>query len=294
MIYKSIKKEIKSPLRYPGGKSRAIKQILPLIPAFKEYREPFIGGGSLLFALKQRIRDNVIFKINDLNNDLYCFWKIARDKNKELVEAIQHIKDKKRDGQKLCSYFRENIGTNEFERAVRFFVLNRITFSGLADSGGYSEQAFKKRFTQSSIDRVRLIERVLKDVIISNDDYENHVKNGGDNVFIFLDPPYWKATKKRLYGKDGDLHLSFDHERFANSMKNCTHKWLITYDDCEVIRNLFNFGHIYEWELQYGMNNYKQNHAKKGRELFISNYEIDEKLSNELKLVETKLTDFIS
>jgi DNA adenine methylase len=294
LIYKPINKEIKSPLRYPGGKSRAIKQIVPLIPAFKEYREPFVGGGSLLFALKQRIRNNVIFKINDLNNDLYCFWKIVRDKNKELVEAIQQIKDKKTDGKKLCAHFRENIGTDEFERAVRFFVLNRITFSGLADSGGYSEQAFKRRFTQSSIDRIRLIEPVLKDVIITNDDYEDSIKDGGNEVFIFLDPPYWKATKKRLYGKDGDLHLSFDHERFAKIMKQSKHKWLITYDDCEVVRNFFKFAHIYEWELQYGMNNYKQTHAKKGKELFISNYEIDEKISKNAKLVETKLTDFIN
>ena len=294
MNYKTIKKEIKSPLRYPGGKTRAIKQIIPLVPSFKEYREPFVGGASVFFALKQRLPRNIKYKINDLNNDLYCFWKVARDKNEELVEAIQLIKDKKKDGKNLCDYYRENIGNNEFDRAVRFFVLNRITFSGLADSGGYSEQAFKRRFTQSSIVRIRLIEPVLKDVIITNDDYENHIKDGGNKVFIFLDPPYWKATKKRLYGKDGDLHLSFDHERFAKIIKQCKHKWLITYDDCEVVRNLFKFAYIYEWELQYGMNNYKQTHAKKGKELFISNYEIDEKISKNTKLVETKLTDFIS
>lgn len=284
MKYYSIKKEVKSPLRYPGGKSKAIKKIFPLIPTFEEYREPFVGGGSLLFALKQRLSKNIIYKINDLNNDLYCFWKISRDKNQELVSKIQQIKDESTIGKELCSYYRENVGDNEFDRAVRFFVLNRITFSGLADSGGYSEQAFKKRFTQSSIDRVRLIEPILKDVIISNEDYENYIKEAGNNIFIFLDPPYWKSTKKRLYGKDGDLHLSFDHERFAKTMKSCKHKWLITYDDCKEIRDLFNFANIYEWELQYGMNNYKQSHAKKGKELFISNYEI--KNSSQLKLTD--------
>ena len=53
-----------SPLRYPGGKTRAIKQILPFIPTFKEYREPFAGGASVFFALKQRLPKNVIYKIS--------------------------------------------------------------------------------------------------------------------------------------------------------------------------------------------------------------------------------------
>ncbi|MHA1439482.1 MAG: DNA adenine methylase [Promethearchaeota archaeon] len=289
MLYQKIKKEIKSPLRYPGGKTRAIPQILPLIPPFKEYREPFIGGGSIFFALKQRVMKNIIFKINDLNYDLYCFWKIAKDNNKELVKAVQKVKDEEKDGKELYKFYRENHGDNDFERAVRFFVLNRITFSGLADSGGYSAQAFKRRFTQSSIDRLALVDSVLKDTIITGKDYEEIVLEEGNKVFIFLDPPYWKATKKKLYGKDGDLHLTFDHERFARVMKKCNHKWLITYDDCEKIRELFSFANIYEWELQYGMNNYKQKEASKGKELFISNF----KLNNYgKKLKETSILDF--
>jgi len=49
---------------------------------------------------------------------------------------------------------------------------------------------------------------------------------------------------------------------------------LLTYDDSPKVRHLFSFANIYEWELQYGMNNYKQKKAKKGRELFISNFKI--------------------
>ena len=52
------------------------------------------------------------------------------------------------------------------------------------------------------------------------------------------------------------------------------YKWLITYDNSPEVIDLFDFANIYEWELQYGMNNYKQKTAAKGRELFISNYEI--------------------
>jgi DNA adenine methylase len=75
-----------------------------------------------------------------------------------------------------------------------------------------------------------------------------------------------------LYGKRGEIHTAFDHERFADEMKSCTHRWLITYDDSEAVRDLFSFADIVEWELQYGMNNYKQKTAAKGKELFIKNY----------------------
>ena len=94
----------------------------------------------------------------------------------------------------------------------------------------------------------------------------------GENVFIFLDPPYWSATDSKLYGVKGELHTSFEHERFAEAMRNCPHRWLITYDDSPKIRALFAFADIIEWELQYGMNNFKQTSAAKGREIFIKNY----------------------
>ncbi|MCI0555663.1 MAG: DNA adenine methylase, partial [Anaerolineae bacterium] len=98
--------------------------------------------------------------------------------------------------------------------------------------------------------------------------------DGDKKVFTFFDPPYFKATKSRLYGKNGVLHTGFNHDEFADEMKKCKHSWLITYDDSPKIRANFSFAKIYEWELQYGMNNYKQGKAEKGSELFISNYDL--------------------
>ena len=65
---------IKSPLRYPGGKSRAVKTIAPLIPDFEEFREPFVGGGSVFFYCKQRFPQRK-FWINDLYFKLFKFWE---------------------------------------------------------------------------------------------------------------------------------------------------------------------------------------------------------------------------
>jgi len=268
--------EIKSPLRYPGGKSRAIRQIEALLSNdFEEYREPFVGGGSLFISLKQK-RPNLKIWINDLNPELYYFWKYAQIDSEALAREVTKIKRKRSNGRKL---FGELVNANidlltEFERAIRFFVLNRITFSGLVESGGFSQLAFEARFTNSSIERLSKLGQVLEGIRITHEDYRELLKDGGKNTLIFLDPPYFKATKSKLYGRNGVLHTNFNHDEFASEIKKCNHSWLITYDDSPEIRTNFSSAKIYEWELQYGMNNYRQGKAEKGNELFIANYDL--------------------
>lgn len=267
--------QIKSPLRYPGGKSKALNQIIPRIPLnITEYREPFIGGGSVFLAVKHSFGQQINrYWINDLNQDLGCFWRCARDEIESLISAVMEIKQTYLDGRALFNYFiRGNLQLSEFDRAVRFFILNRITFSGTVDSGGYSQQAFERRFTDSSIDRLRKLAPYLSSIEITIGDYETLLFEEGDSVFIFFDPPYFSATKSKLYGVKGALHTNFDHDRFATNLRQCRHRWLLTYDDSPEIRNLFSFAKITEWTLQYGMNNYKQKFAVAGRELLIQNY----------------------
>lgn len=265
---------LKSPLRYPGGKSRAIQQMKFLLPEeFEEYREPFVGGGSFFIYLKQK-QPGLKIWINDLNPELYYFWKYVQIDSEKLAREIFKVKKERKNGQEL---FTELLGVKidalaEFERAVRFFVLNRITFSGVVESGGYSQLAFELRFTDSSIERVSKMSPLLQGVKITHLDYRELLADGNKQVFTFLDPPYFKATKSKLYGKNGVLHTSFNHDEFAQEMKKCSHSWLITYDDSIEIRKNFSFAKKYTWQLQYGMNNYKQGKAEKGNELFIANY----------------------
>ncbi len=268
---------IKSPLRYPGGKSKALDQILPLIPHFQEFREPFVGGGSVFLALKQLYPDRKYW-INDLYLQLYKFWEYAQKDMQGLINQIHIWKTAFQDGKALYTFLEENISSfDDLQKAGAFFVCNRITFSGTTEAGGFSTQAFQKRFTQSSIQRLALLKNLLKNIQITNLDYEPVVTAEGENVFVFLDPPYFSATKSALYGKNGKLHKSFDHERFAQVMKNCNHKWLITYDNSEYIKNLFSFANIAEWNLMYGMRNQTKNSDQLGKEIFIANFEIDHK-----------------
>lgn len=275
---------IKSPLRYPGGKSKAIKDISLLIPHFDEFREPFVGGGSVFIYLKQKY-PNKKFWINDIYEALYFFWIICRDKPDELILQIDQWKKIFTNGKELHRYLLTNMGNfDPLKKAAAFFVFNRITFSGTTESGGFSEAAYNKRFTESSIERVKLLSSILSNTEITNFDYEEVINKSGKNVFIFLDPPYYSATKSALYGKNGNLHKKFDHERFASLMKNSIHKWLITYDDCEYIRGLFNFANIKSWDLTYGMRNVNIKSNQIGKELFIANFEFNIVKSSQVSL----------
>jgi DNA adenine methylase len=296
---------IKSPLRYPGGKSKAIKKLSEFTDInFKEYREPFVGGGSLFIYLKQCFPDRQ-FWINDLNTDVYSFWKAAQENLAEMLTLIKKFKTEK-DGKalyhKLLAVDLDKLSLTE--RGARFFVLNRITFSGTTESGGYSERAFQGRFTDSSIDRVAALSEILdKNVKITNLDYsellqvhEDHkagenaeievpqkhgtvaertssrLRRTNDRILIYLDPPYYSATHSRLYGKKGNLHSGFDHQRFSEEMKVCKMNWFISYDNSKFVRELFSFAKQHAWQLQYGMNNPNKDSCSMGEELIVSGF----------------------
>ena len=267
---------IKSPLRYPGGKSRSVDKIASLVPQFKEFREPFLGGGSVFVHLKQKYPQKK-FWVNDIYPELYYFWHHVQLELEGVLEQVLEWKTEFANGKELHKYLQSQMPVfNELQKASAFFVFNRITFSGTTEAGGYSEQSFQGRFTPSSIERLTPFAQVIQNAQITNLDYEELLTAAGEEVFIFLDPPYFSATKSALYGKNGSLHKGFDHHRFADALKNCKHNWLITYDDSPFIRELFSFAEITPWQLTYGMRNVVAGSNQKGNELFISNYSLFE------------------
>lgn len=276
---------IKSPLRYPGGKSRAVRFLTNLIPNYDEFREPFLGGGSVYINLKQIFPDK-IYWVNDLYYDLYNFWIQAQSNIELVVNEVKTLKQNFENGKQLYAFLNENYKNfNNLQKAAGFFVYNRITFSGTSESGGYSEGSFKGRFTDTSIERLANLRYVLNETEITNLDYAPLLTEPGKNVVIFLDPPYYSAKKSALYGKNGNMHKYFNYELFAERVRECAHRWLITLDDSEYVRDLFSFANIHNWNLIYGMRNQTDESDQIGKELIISNYVTDENIKASLKLL---------
>lgn len=263
---KSLKK---TPLRYPGGKSRLVKPILKMAPdAFTEYREPFLGGGSVLFALQDH--ELQARKAGDLFEPLFNFWDCVKESRTAVLVVVNYLKIKYPNGRDLFEHCKEDIFTTEdkFVKAACYFILNRITYSGLTLSGGYSQASFDSRFNPSHIQRLHDSQSVIRHVELYHKDYKTLLHESSDNdVWIFLDPPY-DIKSDNLYGSRGNTHKGFDHVEFAEECKKSPYKWLVTYNDNENIRKLFKWANIYEHKVKYSMNS----KPKEKVELFITNY----------------------
>lgn len=265
----------RSPLRYPGGKQKAIESIAAMFPPMiGEYREPMVGGASVFFYA----RSNELAKsywINDRFQELISFWRTVQDDRtcSKLASDLEKLRSEFKSAEAIKKYFlkaRSEKPKDEFREAFLFFFFNRVTFSGTTRAGGFSSSASLHRFTASSIERLAPLPEALRDTKITDLDFEELITAPGKDVFIFLDPPYFTAS--RLYGRNGSLH-EFDHARLATTLKKTKHRFLITYDDCDDVRDLYKFANIRQWKLQYGMNNCSQSGLSKiGSELFISNY----------------------
>ena len=87
-------KALKTPLRYPGGKSRAITkmaQFLPDMSKYSEYREPFLGGGSVAIEFTKRCPGVPVW-VNDFYTPLAVFWTQLRDNGQDLRDRLTEIK----------------------------------------------------------------------------------------------------------------------------------------------------------------------------------------------------------
>lgn len=240
----------------------------------EEYREPLVGGGSV-YLYARSIAFAKKYWINDKFTELVSFWKSVQEPRtcSKLRKELEKLRTSFDSAEEIKEYFlqaREELPSSEYREAFLFFFFNRVTFSGTTKAGGFSSSASLRRFTASSIERLEAMPQALADTQITNLDFEKVIRKSGKDVFIFLDPPYFTATK--LYGPGGSLH-AFDHEKLAHSLKKSQHRFLITYDDCDEIRKLYSWAKIKNWSLQYGMNNCNlQRESKVGAELFIWNY----------------------
>jgi DNA adenine methylase len=244
-----------SPLRYPGGKTRALKILMTYInnryPNKKTILSPFLGGGSLELSLQSN--GYTIFA-NDLFYPLYIFWKIMKENPEELTKRIRTYLPVSKEN---FYEFRKKIEheKDEMNIAVYYFIINRCSFNGSTFCGGFSDEASKKRLTESSIQRIQKVD--MNNMNIHHSDYKDflniYIQN--NDTIVYADPPYYISNY--LYGRDGDLHCSFDHEELSNIIKQ-RKDWLLCYNDCPYIRELYKDCDIVEVCWSYCMNKTKK------------------------------------
>lgn len=256
----------KSPLRYPGGKTRGCKKLDKILQEkfiLTEYTtiiSPFFGGGSFEFFLQNKYNFNII--ANDKFKPLYTFWNTCKTDKNNLVKKLYDCKNiTKNDFLNYRNKILEE--SDDLIQAYYYFIINRCSFSGATLSGGFSKEASKKRFTKSSIDRINSLS--LENFKIYNKDFSEFIINfaSQQKSLMFLDPPYYLEKGSKLYGSNGDLHETFNHDNLFETIKD-KKNWLLTYNDCKYVRNKYKDFTILEVDWAYGMNK-----SKKSSELVI-------------------------
>jgi DNA adenine methylase len=248
-----------SPLRYPGGKTRACKIIDNVIlqhfdmKCFDTIISPFFGGGSFEFYLQNKYGLKLI--VNDKFVPLYNFWKQVKINKNILCDELKKINSVSKE--QFIAYRNSimNLNDNILQQSIQYFIINRCSFSGSTLSGGFSEEASTKRFTLSSINKIELLD--FTNIEIYNNDFYDFINNFTNNkTLMFLDPPYYLENKSKLYGNNGDMHEGFNHQKLFDLL-NIKKNWIVTYNNCNYIRNMYKNYIIIDVNWSYSMNTTK-------------------------------------
>ena len=275
-------KALKTPLRYPGGKSRACTKMDPYIPDlrdYKEYREPFLGGGSVAIHITKKYPHLDIW-VNDLYEPLVNFWKTLQDDGHALYKRLQELKSRYPDPASAKGLFLEakeivnDYAQPNLYRACSFYIINKCSFSGLTESSSFSRQASDNNFSMRGIEKLQGYTQLIQNWRITNLSYERLLTDN-KSVFTYLDPPY--DIGSNLYGRKGSMHNGFDHDNFAADCDRFVGPQLISYNSSQLVKERFEGWRAGEFDLTYTMRSVGEymREQKDRKELLLYNYGIE-------------------
>jgi site-specific DNA-adenine methylase len=278
-------KSLKTPLRYPGGKSRACEKMGPYFPDLRNYeqfREPFLGGGSVAIYITKKY-PNLDIWVNDLYQPLVNFWQQLQIFGLDLKDKLVDIKTANNTlelARELFLQSKEKINDKDvpnFDRAVAFYVVNKCSFSGLTESSSFSQQASQNNFSLRGIEKLPGYSKIIEHWRITNYSYD-YLMDGNKSAFMYLDPPY--DIKDNLYGNKGSMHKGFDHDKFAADCNSNNMDMLVSYNTDQLVKDRFKNWNAAEFDLTYTMRSVGEymRDQKTRKELLLMNYEMSSNL----------------
>lgn len=266
--------KVRTCLRYPGGKFYALKELHKFyqIP-HDEFREVFAGG--LNVSLRKRMAPKFNW-INDIDPKLINFYKIIADKNlrHQLFDLIEgEVASRSRH-----SEVKDFIPKNDVEEAFKFFYLNRTSFSGIMVKPRWGYRIGSSVTPDRWKAIIEPVGKKLAKFRITNLDFIEVIEtdNGNSNVLMYLDPPYFKASKA-IYNHE---FSSNDHERLCKALKITKFKFFLSYEDCQEIREMYDWAKIFTINFKYFMS---EGRRQQKQELVITNFDPVIKLTKFLK-----------
>jgi len=304
----SFKRVLISPLRYGGGKSKAIGLILNSLPKLpnKKIVSPFFGGGSFELLISQKLNIEVIGY--DIFGMLVNFWNVLINHKNEFIQELKKFEITQEEftynRHILLNYWEKikpsdliynakkkvelaeedlNILDNDIIKQAAYYYYNMTLSYGPQFLGWRSSNEIKpEKFNR----RIKMLEKMnFKNISVLCDDFENVIKRHSDD-FLFLDPPYYlEGDSKMFKGLYPNCnfaihHNNFNHEKMCELLKKHKGGFLITYNNCDIIREWYkdfkfefpSWRYTYgQGEKRIGKNRQKDNKSniKKSHEIFI-------------------------
>ncbi len=265
---------LKSPLRYPGGKAKLYNKVKDIIQAnySKElpiYFEPFAGGGGLALKLLSK---GIVRKIhiNDFDRAIYAFWYSILYYTEDFCKKISETEVSISEWEKQKEIYLDSEKRNIFDLGFATFFLNRTNVSGILKAGvmGGKQQngnykidcRFNKERLISQIKEIAIFKSKIE---ISNYDIFELLKTdilNQEDIFVYYDPPYVNKGNQ-LYK---NAFSRKDHEKLASQILSNKNKYIITYDNVELIHNIYKENLVELIDINYSTGN-----TKKAEEILI-------------------------
>lgn len=234
-------------VRYAGGKSRHTDKILKYFRVDEpEYREPFVGGGSVYLASG--------FKnawINDFDPGVAAMWQMVKEQPEEMARLIEEYTpkidhggdpDRIKEALETWRTIRDDREHRLVPAGFRTLFLIKTCFSGVTTGGPTGGVEQKSDYTintrwakDHTIRRIRAASTLLQSCRITKESWQPLVETPGHDVALFLDPPY-------LVKGDQCYEFAFtleQHKELAEKVARSPHRWVVTIDDCPEIREIW-------------------------------------------------------
>ncbi len=279
-------------IKYRGGKSKEIPQILPYVPEFTgRYIEPFFGGGALFFYFEP---SKAI--INDINKNLIDFYidiqnsyekvkkelsaiEILYKKNREAFDKlkIQYPNERVNDSNEELYYrirdMYNGLCDSQFSFGTIYYFINKTAYSGMIryNSNGQFNVPYGryKNFNTSLLTEAH--HKLLKNTEIFNCSYEDIFAMAKDNDFIFLDPPYdcvfidyGNENMKDGFGEDR-------HRKLAEDFRRLKCKALMVIGKTPLTKELYGDLIVAEYEKSYAVN-IRNRFKSESKHILVANY----------------------
>lgn len=263
-----------SPLRYPGGKTKAIGLISQYLPDImpKKILSPFMGGASLEIAWANNFNDVEEVVACDIFHPLTNFWNHILSDPNQLADELEKFElgdnNYRAYKQILKDWYEDPINNKltDLEAAAHFYYNMQLSYGPMFL--GWTSPG--KPTTDK--DYKRIIERIRKfkcpKLKVMNIPFEDSLDRF-PNHFVYADPPYLlgydSTVFKAIYpNQGGEHHKGFKHELFRDMMLGRNTEWIISYNDCGTIRNWFSaHEQVYpKWQYSFQQGETRQKDAE--------------------------------